>query len=311
MKFRLKWFKKKNRTIPENATCRNCGTEMTGRYCHECGQDFFAGEGIPILQLIVQALDNILALEGKTPRTLVNLLFCPGFLSDEYMNGRINRYVHPVKLFWMSTLIFFAIMISQLDVSNFDKDNDFNFKFGEKEINSSSSSDTISKNDDVDYKEIVKLKSKTNITSKEVFTTGYKYFSKYAPYIAFLFIPFFALLLVLFFRKRKIFYVHHLIFTVHFHTFLWIYCSLLLLIKIFFHSQYPNWLSNILFYTPGIYFTFAIHRFYNPNVHTFKSWWQSLWKAVFISILYSVLIIIIFAVLAMLFIKIFYPEVYD
>jgi len=106
MKSPLTWFKKQNRPIPENATCRNCGTQMTGRYCHECGQDIFAGTGIPILKLIGQMLDNAFALDGKTPKTLAYLLIRPGFLSSEFMNGRINRYVNPVKLFWMSTLIF-------------------------------------------------------------------------------------------------------------------------------------------------------------------------------------------------------------
>ena len=135
----MKWFKRKKRTLPEDLICRNCGGQTVGRYCHDCGQDLLAGIGQPILKLIAQVLDNVFALEGKTPRTLVSLLFRPGFLSNQYQIGKIAHYVHPVKLFWMSTLIFFALLISQMDVSNLKNelsksDSNINIEFKSKSV---------------------------------------------------------------------------------------------------------------------------------------------------------------------------------
>jgi len=288
----MKWFKRKKRPLPEDTTCRNCGTQTLGKYCHECGQDVFAGRKQRILQLIIQAVDNLFSFEGKTPRTLLLLMFRPGFLSNEFREGRINRYVHPVKLFWMSTLILFALMIFQLDKTDKQeiiKINDtptptqkgLNFSFN----SSASSSDTIpipvikedeDKDEDKDYD---KLNNKTDQILK--------HFTRYAPYASFLLVPIFALLLVLFFCRKKEYFIYHLTFTVHFHTFLWIFCSVLLFVNIFTHGwKYPDWLTGVLFFTPGVYFTMALRRYYKT-----KSWWQAVWKAILISLLYFILIL--------------------
>jgi len=275
MKFRLGWLKKKERPIPEDAICRNCGVQMQGRYCHECGQDVFAGTGIPILKLIGQVLDNAFALEGKTPRTLSNLMFRPGFLASEYMRGKVVRYLNPVKLFWMSTLIFFALLISQINSTNWQAVN-FNIK--------------------------------SHALNTETKVMLFNYFTKFAPYVAFLLIPFFALLLALFFWRRRFYYVHHLIFTVHFHAFLWIFCSLLLIINLFVSSGFPGWLNLILFFTPGIYLIFAFHRFYHPQTYHLKSWWQAIWKSVIVSISYFFIFCIITIIITVIVLKLYFPE---
>jgi len=275
----MKWFTKKERPLPEGVICRNCDTPMTGRYCHQCGQDFFAGKGIPILKLIGQVLENAFALDGKTPKTLAFLLIRPGFLSSEYMKGRISRYVNPVKLFWMATLIFFALVFINLDNLNLQNNENMNFKLGGN-----------------------------NITNVSFVETLLHFFSKFAPYISFLFIPFFALLLALFFWRNKYYYVHHLIFTIHFHTFLWIYSSLILIFNIFFTVSLPNWCQNILILTPGIYFVVALHQFYLFKVNNLKSWWQTIWKSLFITFTYFLVVSIITVSIFVLFIKIKYPE---
>jgi hypothetical protein len=299
MKFSIKWIKKTERSLPEDKTCRNCGTQTQGRYCHQCGQDIFAGTGIPILQLIIQMLDNVFGLEGKTPRTLGYLLIRPGFLSVEFKNGRINHYVNPVKLFWMSTIVFFAIFIFQIDRSNWQNNTDVNVKINNTIIESIEN--------DADY-ENEALKEAIKVDKTKLVSTFIQFFTKIAPYISFLCIPFFALLLLLFFWKNKYFYVHHLIFTIHFHSFLWIFFSLIFLKNLFFKFHYPNWLATILFLIPGIYLMFALHRFYNPKVNNFKYWWHAIWKSVFITIIYFFIISIVSVVLIYLFFRIKYPE---
>ena len=130
-------------------------------------------------------------------------------------------------------------------------------------------------------------------------------------YVSFLFIPFFALLLVLFFWRKKYYYVHHLIFTVHFHTFLWIFLSLLFIPKLFFTFNYPGWCATLFFFTPGIYFVFALHQFYSSHTNNLKSWWQTIWKSLTISILYFFLISIISVSLIALYFKVKYPELWN
>jgi len=289
----MKWFKRKERALPEAPVCRNCGAQTVGRYCQECGQDLLAGIGQPILKLITQVLDNAFALEGKTPRTLFCLLFRPGFLSIQYQMGKIAHYVHPVKLFWMSTLIFFALLISQMDMSNIENalakpDSNITVEFKSKPPELT------------DEERNVVNREK----ALEMISTTRNYISKFAPYIAFLFIPIFALLLTGLFWRRKLFYIFHLVFAVHFHTFLWIFCSILLLIHIVTPNLvFPGWINFLLFFIPGVYLAIALRHFY----HT-KSWWKACTKAIGLSLLYFFLILITTAVLVTLFIKIYYPE---
>jgi len=299
---------------------------MTGRYCHQCGQDVFAGAGIPILILIVQILDNVFALDGKTPKTLGSLLIRPGFLSKEYMNGRISRYVNPVKLFWMSTIIFFAILISQFDINT---DNLFNTQSNTESNGDELSLETIEENTSTGNLEIIDNEQEVQVdlnfqiykdkvdTEKlqqmlpEIFTLFKNNFAKIAPYIAFLLIPFFALLLALFFWRSKYYYIHNLIFTIHFHTFLWIFMTLLLVLNMFISLQYPDWLIIMLLITPGIYLVFALHSFYYSKLkRSMISWWNSIWKAILITFFYLILISIVFLFLIKIVIRLKYPELF-
>ncbi|MDR0294595.1 MAG: DUF3667 domain-containing protein [Prevotellaceae bacterium] len=106
-------MEEKRREMPAEAICRNCNTQTIGRHCHVCGQNISAGQEQPILQFTGNLLENAFALDGKVLLTLRRLLFKPSFLSAEYRLGRIVRYVLPVKLFWMSSLIFFALLFGQ------------------------------------------------------------------------------------------------------------------------------------------------------------------------------------------------------
>ena len=297
----MKWFKKKKRPFPEDTVCRNCGAKTVGRYCHECGQDLSAGVGQPILKLIVQILDNVFALEGKTPRSLAFLLIRPGFLSEEYHNGKINRYVHPVKLFWMSSLIFFALFISQMDFDN-NQNKITSEEIVKIELNDHSSpTDSLTNNTTEDKVKEEKLKK----IHEEFKAFVLKNIPKYAPYTTFLLIPIFALLLTWFFRRQKLFYMFHLVFALHFHTFLWVFCSILLIIDIF-TPKFPSWLSFLLFLIPGVYLAIGFHRFYHTKLR-----WQAVLKAIGIGMLYFILIIIVTILVMSLVMWIFFPEIFS
>jgi len=295
----MKWFKKKERALPEDTVCRNCGAQTVGRYCHECGQDLLAGMGQPILKMIAQIFDNVFALEGKTPRSIAHLMIRPGFLSEEYHLGKINRYVHPMKLFWMSSLIFFAIFISQMDFDNNQN------KITSEDIvkidytKDNSTTDSLTNNGSP----VKEQEDKINKFQEEFKAFVIKNIPKYAPYTAFLLIPIFALLLAWFFRRQKLFYMFHLVFALHFHTFLWVFCSLLLIIGIF-TPEFPNWLSFLIFLIPGVYLAIGFRRFY----HT-KSWWQTVRKAIGIGLLYFFLVIVVTGLILGLVIFIFFPEI--
>jgi hypothetical protein len=291
MFFKIKFQRKKKIVSPCDTFCRNCEVRTIGRYCHKCGQDTLADRELPIFLLITQLFNKAFALDGRLPRTLKNLMWNPGRLSIKYRAGKIVKYVHPVKLFWFSTLIFFALLISQIDLdANMDATGTTSVKglkinvghpaeqteFVESEAENSEEEDAFSK-----VKQTV------------------DYFSKYGSFVAFLLIPIFALLLALFFWRNKLLYMYHLVFALHFHTFLWVFFSILIIVNIIFPNvKYPDWLDFLFFLIPGVYLSIAMRRFYQVKRR------NAIWKTIFIGILYFSFVITITILLILLISKI-------
>lgn len=59
--------------------------------------------------MLADVLEDQLALNSTLPRTLVALLFRPGLLTQEYVRGRIVRYVAPFRLYLVASVVFFLI----------------------------------------------------------------------------------------------------------------------------------------------------------------------------------------------------------
>ena len=249
---------------------------MMGRYCSNCSQNINTGVGQPIKKFIVQYWKKNLQLALKYLITLKYLIIRPGFLTEEYCAGRIKKYVHPSNLLWIVTIIFFAILFSQKNISIDPK---YNTEKRQTEISTAQ---------DQESSEIEEISGKENDEEKS--NQAFNYFSKIAPFAAFPLIPVFTLLLFLFFRQNKIYYIHHIVLSTHFYTFLWLLFIFLYFmfkievnIKIFDDIVYYSLLS-ILVFMPGIYLGIAIKRFYKP-----KAWWVTLWKTIVVTILHSFL----------------------
>ncbi len=92
-----------NQSHTSASHCKNCETPLTGPFCHQCGQPsksiirFFGS-------LVRELLEDIISLDSRATRTLIALLFRPGFLTREYVSGRRYRYVPPLRLFLLTSL---------------------------------------------------------------------------------------------------------------------------------------------------------------------------------------------------------------
>lgn len=99
-------------TIAAGAVCGNCTTPLEGPYCYRCGQPI-KGLIRPLSGWVADFFDSVFDYDGRLPRTLVPLLFRPGFLTREYIAGRRVRYVTPVRLFLFLTIaLFFALRLT-------------------------------------------------------------------------------------------------------------------------------------------------------------------------------------------------------
>jgi hypothetical protein len=90
---------------PPDGHCRNCAAPLRGPWCHGCGQRA-DGHHRSILRLAMEAIEGLTDLDGRVATTLPALLFRPGRLAADYVQGRLNRHIPPLRLFLVSLLIF-------------------------------------------------------------------------------------------------------------------------------------------------------------------------------------------------------------
>ena len=90
--------------------CENCGTPLIGKYRSECGQRHHE---VPIHHLghfIGEATEDLTHADSRLWRTLLALLFRPGFLTREFLDGHRARYLPPVRLYLVLSVLVFLIV---------------------------------------------------------------------------------------------------------------------------------------------------------------------------------------------------------
>lgn len=92
---------------PADARCANCGTALQGPFCHVCGQ-----HGHNPLRSLRHGLEDVFEsfwhLDGRIFRTLRDLLR-PGEVASRYLAGERVRYIPPLRLFVVMSLLTFFI----------------------------------------------------------------------------------------------------------------------------------------------------------------------------------------------------------
>jgi hypothetical protein len=88
-------------------SCGNCGTQLTGAYCHGCGQAAHLHRSL--LHLLEEVLHSVLHFDAKGWRTLPLLVARPGLLTRRYIDGQRTRYVSPLALFLFTVFLMFFV----------------------------------------------------------------------------------------------------------------------------------------------------------------------------------------------------------
>ena len=89
--------------------CPNCSASVSGHFCHQCGQETVLHPP-SAREFMHEFIGHYVAIEGKLWKSLGLLLFRPGRLTLEYINGRRVRYVQPLRMYLTFSLIFFAVL---------------------------------------------------------------------------------------------------------------------------------------------------------------------------------------------------------
>lgn len=95
--------------------CLNCKAELSGRYCHICGQENLEPKE-SVWDLISHFFKDITHFDGKFFSSLKYLIIRPGYLSTEYMIGRRASYINPIRMYIFTSAFFFLIFFAFINV---------------------------------------------------------------------------------------------------------------------------------------------------------------------------------------------------
>lgn len=112
-------------TSEPNATvCLNCATPLTGPFCSSCGQ-----RDVPpypsVRELAVDAFWELSGWDGRFATTVRALFRRPGLLTREFLEGRRARYISPLRLYLMASLVFFVLSAAAPNVNTNDMSKNF------------------------------------------------------------------------------------------------------------------------------------------------------------------------------------------
>lgn len=91
-----------------HATCTDCGEPVSGKFCANCGQPTHVHRSL--LHLGEEVLHGVMHFDTRAWRTLPLLMFNPGRLTREWVQGRRTRYVSPLAMFLFTVFVMFFIL---------------------------------------------------------------------------------------------------------------------------------------------------------------------------------------------------------
>lgn len=94
--------------LREEKNCLNCGTEVTDRFCPHCGQENIINRP-SFSYLFKEFFNSLVHFDGHFWTTIRVLLFKPGFLVNNYLEGKRKSFVPPVKLYIFVSLVAFLL----------------------------------------------------------------------------------------------------------------------------------------------------------------------------------------------------------
>src|SRR6266478_2990822 len=93
-------------TGPLLTHCENCGAELQGHWCAQCGQaavDYRRS----FRYVVADLLNEFLNWDSKFFTTIALLILKPWRLTNEFLAGKRVRYVNPLRLYLLASILFF------------------------------------------------------------------------------------------------------------------------------------------------------------------------------------------------------------
>lgn len=276
--------------------CLNCGAELRGQYCGQCGQRA-TSRLISLWELLRDAFGDLFELDSRLWRTLTPLLLKPGKLTKDYLEGRRTRYMPPFRMYLVLSLVFFVVAF-------FDPADEFAILYEQpsevSDAAATSDESMVDRNctfDDLNlddapqwFKKRLTPERVQAACERAIESGGKSIANSIAgniPAALIILLPFLAFVLKTLYPLSRRYYVEHLLFFVHFHAFFFLILSLqILLSRLGAWVGFAGMLFTLLivaasFYVP-VYLFMAMRCVYGQGrlVSFLKFVWLAFWYLV-------------------------------
>jgi hypothetical protein len=277
--------------------CLNCHYPLRpiDNFCPICGQKN-ASYRIGFGQLVQEFLSNALSFDTRLFRSIMPFLFGPGYLPKAFVEGKRTRYVHPLRIYFFISFLFFFLLgvlerpdqvewaietgeltdsIMALPDTGLNRESAYLFGVSyslpnQKYIDRWAVAEGATPDRLLDSlyaseknfinRRLARQYIKMADTSRYMFINA---IFKNLPITIFFLLPVFALLLMALYWRKKHYYIEHLIVSLHLHAFLFFIASLVL---VAFHFDFPATIGVFLQLFFLVYAFLMFKRFYELSI---------------------------------------------
>jgi len=291
-----------NHDLRDDTECQNCGHTVEHSYCGYCGQKNTETRQ-SFAHLAAHFAEDLTHYDSGFWRTIKYLLFRPAKLTQEYLIGRRQAYVPPVKLYIFISFVTFFLMsvLPNVGLTNTSVSTVHNAK-DEKVVEAAPHQDHITKQfsfGEVSFSSVKELekyqdslpqdkkynklqywlmkKTITKFEESDTETLTPKFMEALGhnfPKMLFIYMPIFAFWLWLFHSKKRWYFFDAAIFTLHYFSLMLLLTTIVMLIDLIFYVLHLDKVSGtvsgfltfaLLLYT-FVYFYVAHKKMYHEGM---------------------------------------------
>lgn len=283
--------------------CPNCSAPLYGQYCSQCGQNQKSTNRF-FLVLLNEAFEGMFSWNSKVWQTTKAMFFKPGMLTTEHLANRRARYISPLRLYIMTSVMFFLTLslinfFSSSVVINTNNAGETKTLAQIEQAIDTATNESLNEddftvnilflNEDKDTALATDLKAKIKKAIKVGATNPKRLIAKIIdnmPAVTFFLLPLYALIFKLFFLKSKRYYAEHLILVVHNNSFFFAAYTLMVIGQIILAPQYSDWLIPLFVVWSNLYLAISFKRVFG------QSWPLTIVKTISIGWIYFTLTLI-------------------
>jgi hypothetical protein len=199
-----------------SAACLNCGAPLAGPFCASCGQ-----RDVPsyptLRELTVDAFGELSGWDGRFAATVRALVRRPGMLTREFLQGRRARYISPLRLYLMASLVYFVLAAAAPDLEPQSPDKVSVGPGVNVDVGLGTTAPAAALEEVARAPAVMRPFLRRAIEDPEGLRRG---IYQTMPRMLFALLPVFAVIVALFYRGRR--YPEHLYFAVHLHAFVFL-----------------------------------------------------------------------------------------